>query len=926
MAPRRLQKVDEKLRSGYLRDGLEELRRVYDPKQPGDRVLMAELLIETEGQEQIRTLVGDLIERPGVDPSVRSRACNTLAMALRRENRLSEAVSLHERAVHYASNCRDGSLLCRAQVLLLTLKFDLFGPSSMGTLPADVLTSAISAGDPLLPPLIHCYFAGLEGRRGALDLARKHLDLAMHRIGNVENPYLEGLICNNSTTLAAVSADPIGALNYAERTLQLTKRSGDRFTQISAVNNLCHISLMLGRVIDAERYLAVAEGLVRNEPFLKMCLYDSRAQIQLLSGRLDECETTLSALAAFLDDGDISQQSYAALEIASTRIRLLRRRNRFEEALSVARTCAAVSRERGIPLLEATFCIHSADALIDLGWIDEATRTIGQAAKATSRLSSDSLTVRAELERVRGRALAKLGELDAARRRFDLSIRMHEATGHGVARDEAIRCKNVEAIGQSTGDASRLPEVRTGLSDVEIASSLLTMSSRPDLLGVVAHELLATSGTVARVALLATGDPSTNLICHHNWSNATDLAGAVNTLEASDSNMTSISLGAFRGRAFWLLVDPLDDIGGASRLVAIETIIRAAAGQGEIRRERLERTSVWPTETVTDTGEAVQLMGSARMREVYREVKKVAPSDLTILLTGETGVGKEILAREIHRLSARAQRDFRPLVCAGIASSVLESQLFGYRKGSFTGAMVDFPGVIRGAQGGTLFLDEIGELTHDLQIKLLRFLDSKEVHPLGELEPSKVDVRIIAATNANLQLFVEEKKFREDLLYRLGVATFHIPPLRDRREEIPSLVQRFLTRYAQQNHRPVPKVSDEALEHLLLYRWPGNVRQLRNEMERLAGIIEPGGTIRVGDLKPEIVSPSMRHAQSTAALAANQTVVCTDQPLHKAIDQLESVMITRALSGHTGNLEAAARALGLTRKGLYHKRQRLGLL
>jgi transcriptional regulator with PAS, ATPase and Fis domain len=254
---------------------------------------------------------------------------------------------------------------------------------------------------------------------------------------------------------------------------------------------------------------------------------------------------------------------------------------------------------------------------------------------------------------------------------------------------------------------------------------------------------------------------------------------------------------------------------------------------------------------------------------------------------------------------------------------LFESQLFGHKKGSFTGAVADFPGVIRGAQGGTLFLDEIGELTTDLQIKLLRFLESKEIHPLGELRPLKVDVRIIAATNANLQQMVHDGKFREDLFYRLNVATFYIPPLRERREEIPSLVQHFLAQYSQENHRAMTRISDRALEYLVLYRWPGNVRELRNEMERLAGTVDVGGTIEPSDLKPEI-----RAARKTspAAPSVHELPIRTDQTLSEAVDQLEREMIRRVLNGYKGNLEAAARALGITRKGLYHKRQRFGML
>jgi transcriptional regulator with PAS, ATPase and Fis domain len=258
-----------------------------------------------------------------------------------------------------------------------------------------------------------------------------------------------------------------------------------------------------------------------------------------------------------------------------------------------------------------------------------------------------------------------------------------------------------------------------------------------------------------------------------------------------------------------------------------------------------------------------------------------------------------------------------------MASGQLESQLFGHKKGSFTSAVADFPGVIRGAEGGTLFLDEIGEIAVDVQIKLLRFLEQKEIHPIGEVYASKVDVRVIAATNANIHQLVEEGKFREDLFYRLGIATFNIPPLRERREEIPALIQHFLAQYSQQNRTRSLKISDEALEYLLLYSWPGNVRELRNEMERLAGVMSPGSCVRPDDLRPQIVSPRMTRPMSSREY---EFTVRTDQSLDEARDQLEREMIHRVMRRYPHSLETVAKVLGLSRKGLYSKRQRLGMI
>ncbi|MFN2444932.1 MAG: sigma 54-interacting transcriptional regulator [Vicinamibacterales bacterium] len=209
-------------------------------------------------------------------------------------------------------------------------------------------------------------------------------------------------------------------------------------------------------------------------------------------------------------------------------------------------------------------------------------------------------------------------------------------------------------------------------------------------------------------------------------------------------------------------------------------------------------------------------------------------------LGGETGTGKELLARALHEGSPRRERPFVPFNCTAVAKDMLDAQLFGYRRGSFTGAQEAFPGVIRAAAGGTLFLDEIGEIGLDVQPKLLRFLESGEIHPLGEARPLPIDVRIVAATNANLDVLVSEGRFREDLFYRINVVRLAVPPLRERREEIPLLVEHFIEKYSQEARKAGLRLAEETMEYLALYKWPGNVRQLANELRRMVALAESG--------------------------------------------------------------------------------------
>ena len=246
--------------------------------------------------------------------------------------------------------------------------------------------------------------------------------------------------------------------------------------------------------------------------------------------------------------------------------------------------------------------------------------------------------------------------------------------------------------------------------------------------------------------------------------------------------------------------------------------------------------------------------------------------------------------------------------------------MFGHRRGSFTGAVADQPGLIRSAAGGTLFLDEIGDLAIDVQPKLLRFLEQSEIMPIGETRPQRVDVRVLAATNADLEQRVAEGKFREDLYYRLAVIRIHVPTLRERREEIPHLSTFFLREASERLGKPDIELSSETLDVFSQYWWPGNVRQLKNEIQRAVALSAPGSPIEPSDLSPEIsytrIPSTMPAVPSRVRPAAN---------LASAIEQVERDMIQAALDRAAGNISEAARGLGLTRRGLYLKLRRLGL-
>jgi hydrogenase-4 transcriptional activator len=312
------------------------------------------------------------------------------------------------------------------------------------------------------------------------------------------------------------------------------------------------------------------------------------------------------------------------------------------------------------------------------------------------------------------------------------------------------------------------------------------------------------------------------------------------------------------------------------------------------------------------------------MQRVVDQVQRLQGNDLTVLITGESGTGKELIARAIHNGSLRNAATFLPYNCTTTTRELADSQLFGHRRGAFTGAVNDQPGLIRAAAGGTLFLDEVGDLPFDVQPKLLRFLEQSEILPVGDTRPQSVDVRVLAATNADLEQRVAEGKFREDLYYRLSVIRIHIPPLRQRRDEIPHLASYFLRESADRLGKPDVQLSAEVLSLFASYWWPGNVRQLRNEVQRAVALSTPGSTVDPDQLSPDLTAEAPEAAGRSGAAEAAPSLR-PGQSLAALVDEVERGLIEATLARSSGNIAESARTLGLTRRGLYLKLKRLGI-
>ena len=303
---------------------------------------------------------------------------------------------------------------------------------------------------------------------------------------------------------------------------------------------------------------------------------------------------------------------------------------------------------------------------------------------------------------------------------------------------------------------------------------------------------------------------------------------------------------------------------------------------------------------------------SAKMQDVLATVERVAPTNSTVLLGGESGVGKDLIARAIHEKSRRASGPFLKINSTAIPENLLESELFGYEKGAFTGAAASKPGKFELADKGTLFLDEIGDVPPAIQVKLLRVLQEREFERLGGTRTIKVDVRLIAATNRDLRAALEEGTFREDLYYRLNVVPIDIAPLRERKEDIPDLVNLFISRFSEDSRKPVEGITPEAMQVLVNYHWPGNVRELQNVIER-ASALAKGSILEVADI----------HLDVRPAKAANEAAGFLPEGM--TLEQWEDDMVREAVRRASGNKSQAARLLGLSRNALRYRLSKIGI-
>jgi hydrogenase-4 transcriptional activator len=762
-------------------------------------------------------------------------------------------------------------------------------------------------------------------------------------------------VCGNQANVALMQHRHDEALALAERSVELQEESGTPHGLGIALASLGQIYVRLGNLTRAEETLNRALDVRSPLQFMREttgAVFDTLAQIHLIRGEHAAASRALEkAKEAYGEYGAQTSRWYQwSLRVLEARLEL--RRGQERAALAIANDIASAPGAPGGYAVQSE--LIAIEALLASGSPREAQERLENVAR---RIQPNTMSgTWGEFLRLRGRIRAASDRATDAYHDFGQSVSVFELLGERYqaglsylelgrlaasagARSRATRyLTDARTLFESLGAAPQLAETRTALSEVPTAGTGGYVGVQVDGDDALVRRIVEAA---AMPALLAR-------------------EGATALLEACDGQAAAVFIQTGAGQARVLAFAGLDADGaqrfavaalrsvGASALpIAVEALGRDVSGPrfaavslrplSPVSSQRFRLLCAVlrqgfdlcdardrPIETATTVMERQLepllpgfVCASAAMQRVADQIQRLQGNDLTVLISGESGTGKDLVARAIHGGSLRRENMFLPYNCTSATRELADSQLFGHRRGSFTGAVADQPGVLRTAVGGTLFLDEVGDLPLDVQPKLLRFLEQGEVLPVGETRPHQVDVRVVAATNADLEQCVAEGTFREDLFYRLSVIRIHVPPLRERREEIPHLSTFFLREASERLGKPGVKLSAETLDLFDVFPWPGNVRQLRNEVQR-AVALAPGG----GVISPDILSPAVAgmHEGEAPAQARGRRMT-----LAVAVEKVEREMIESALERSAGNISETARVLGLTRRGLYLKMERLGV-
>jgi DNA-binding NtrC family response regulator len=882
--------VESLFRLGRFKEILSSVEKRRDPALTGDELLIvAEAMTRTGQLDRAKRITVDLMQGP-LQRHSRARCEMILGLVARESGLFHEGLQKLQMSARLAKE--GGDLQCAATSLLLALRMICENQPVRGveTILADARVLTTRAGDPQLTALLHETVAKHEAQMGHLDEARRHLRIANSLLEAYPNAWLEQLCALNGFCIEFLNSDFRKAEKQLQRARELSQITGALESIIA--NNTGHLQIQLGKFSSAEVTLRKLEG--RSVGEIRYATLEGLARLYLATGQLDQCERILNTLSEL--DGSVGLTgSFQFRSYLITRLRVLIRQARWREAIDVAdlvireANTAGDAKALGVALFLSAFALHyngsptaASAAILDaveIGALDN------------REYQGVFMEVCAEL--IQEQSVYVASRLTARAKRVS-----SDGGGHSA---DVVASEPTRKTQRKRHDEGSYP-LEIAFNAINSLAAVFDLAYNPRLLGLELRQLIEDVRCSPEVRVLPRTpeeDP-----------------------KKTDSTRI-LSLGEHRNVNLELACQEPNDPFKAILLGDILRLGEAALALERAREEERSRAALWPADPVEDQGDAIFI--AEETQSLLATARRIATTTVPVLITGETGTGKEVLARAIHALSHRAAATFLPFNCASTPKDMLDSQLFGHRRGAFTGAVEHFQGVIRAAAGGTLFLDEIGDVGLDVQPKLLRFLEASEVHPIGETQPARVDVRVIAATNADLDALVREGRFREDLFYRLSIVRLHLPPLRERRVEIPTLANHYLRKHALECRKGDLRLSEDTMEYLMLYKWPGNVRQLANEMRRIAALAETSAVLMPEHLSPEITASRRTVPASQRTLEPIEVVVRLDQPMAAAVRHLEQAMLQYALKKCDGRIEDTATMLGLSRKGLYLKRQRFGI-
>ncbi|HJR07092.1 MAG TPA: sigma 54-interacting transcriptional regulator [Pyrinomonadaceae bacterium] len=811
---------------------------------------------------------------------------------------------------------------------------------------------------------------------GTYEQALEYYEQALKLVGDHPAPFMLGKIYANMAGACWFLKRPHDGIRFLEKAIDYYERTEHKANAVDGYNNLGINLILVGdwsrAQIVLERALSLASEFDEQGAKAKVpMILDSLGELQMLRGNLLEAQEHLQrAVRLAHDHGNKWYEGQALRTLARCHLSM----NEPERALVESKEALLLAERIGDRQAVCDSRLLLAEVYLRCNDPHECAAELQKVSEQTTDAAAD-LAVAGEAQRVQGMLALAQSDATLAIHHFGRSVSIFSILGDryrtalalyglGAAYETVQPERSAEHFSRALhtfGElGARLDIMRTedALSNIEVGApeqrhevsafaQLLTLrlaeavASRELLLRELAAVL--DQETNARRVLITEIDEEGTIkvvVAHggagdENAEMANALCMAKNDNErerfALEHDASVTMLRPTNATPALLYIEPraAATLSGGLPIDSLLRVVELGMNVCALRARVSSGRGVQEQNTYTGTGLMPGFIHSSpAMTRLVEEVHKIRSSDVTVLVTGESGTGKELVARAIHALSSRRSKVFVPFNCTAVPKELSDAYLFGYRRGAFTGAVSDSPGVIRSAAGGTLFLDEIGDLPLDVQPKLLRFLQEGEIQPLGEQRPAKVDVRIIAATNSDLERMVAEGRFREDLYYRLNVIRLRVPPLCERRSEIPTIVNYYINHYSAKFNRRDIQITPQTIDLLMVCDWPGNVRQLCNEIQRIVARAEDGTLIT-----PDHLSPELKRISAPISLPASVTPIGTNtitlsgqhSTLADAMAELERRMIADALRRHKGNISRAARELGLTRRGLYLKLERYSL-